>query len=102
MEIAADGGEVPELTVQAVEQGIPIPRDGSLFGWACQDMVTTLIVVYASYRPESPVPVWSVMPLVGTPELQWPPFERRAVFRELVLEGLLGGEHCSAWWPDRG
>jgi hypothetical protein len=80
VEIAADSGEVPELVADVVERGIPIPRDGSLFGWAYQEIVTGLIVIYASYRPESPVPVWSVMPLVGTPELQWPPFSGERFF----------------------
>jgi len=80
VEIAADGGEVPELVANVVEQGIPVPRDGSLFGWAYQEIVTALIVIYASYRPDSPVPVWSVMPLVGTPESQWPPFSIERFF----------------------
>ena len=40
MEMAADGGEVPEPTANAVEQGIPLPRDGLLFGWAREEMVT--------------------------------------------------------------
>src|SRR5438477_1566397 len=46
VEVAADGGEVPDLVATGVEQGIPTPRDGSLFGWAYQEIVTALIVVY--------------------------------------------------------
>jgi len=80
VEIAADGGEVPEAVANVIEQGIPIPRDGLLFGWAYQEIVTALIMVYASYRPDSPLPAWSVMPLVGTPESQWPPFSIERYF----------------------
>jgi hypothetical protein len=80
VEIAADGGEVPEAVANVIEQGIPIPRDGLLFGWAYQEIVTALIMVYASYRPDSPLPAWSVMPLLGTPESQWPPFSIERYF----------------------
>ena len=111
VEIAADGGEVPELVANVVEQGIPIPRDGSLFGWACQEVVTALIVVYASYRPESPVPVWSVMPLVGTPESQWPPFSIERFFGRwfwkdhqagniVRLDGLISASSGIVFWLD--
>ena len=91
VEIAADGGEVPELVANVVEQGIPVPRDGSLFGWAYQEIVTALIVIYASYRPDSPVPVWSVMPLVGTPESQWPPFSIERFFGRWFWKDLQAG-----------
>jgi hypothetical protein len=111
VEIAADSDEVPDLTANAVEQGIPIPRDGSLFGWAYQEIVTALIVVYASYRPESPVPVWSVMPLVGTPELQWPPFSGERYFGRwfwkdyqagniVQLDGLIAAHPGVVFWLD--
>jgi hypothetical protein len=109
--ISADGGEVPEQVANVVEQGIPIPRDGSLFGWACQEVVTALIVVYASYRPDSPVPVWSVMPLVGTPESQWPPFSIERFFGHwfwkdhragniVRLDGLIPANPGIAFWLD--
>jgi hypothetical protein len=111
VEIAADGDDVPELVANVVEQGIPIPRDGSLFGWVCQEAVTALIVVYASYRPESPVPVWSVMPLVGTPESQWPPFSIERFFGRwfwkdhqagniVRLDGLISANPGIVFWLD--
>jgi len=96
VEIAADGGEVPELVANVVEQGIPVPRDGSLFGWAYQEIVTALIVIYASYRPDSPVPVWSVMPLVGTPESQWPPFSIERFFGRWFWKDLQAGNIVGA------
>lgn len=111
VEIAADGGEVPELVANVVEQGIPVPRDGSLFGWAYQEIVTALIVIYASYRPDSPVPVWSVMPLVGTPESQWPPFSIEQFFGRwfwkdyqagniVQLDGLIAASPGIVFWLD--
>jgi hypothetical protein len=111
VEIAADGGEVPERVATVVEQGIPIPRDGSLFGWADQEIVTALIMVYASYRPDSPVPAWSVMPLVGMPELRWPPFSGEGFFGRwfwkdyragniVLLDGLVAASPGIVFWLD--
>jgi hypothetical protein len=111
VEIAADGGEVPELVANVVEQGIPIPCDGSLFGWVYQEIVTALIVVHASARPDSPVPVWSVMPLVGTPESQWPPFSGERSFGRwfwkdhqagnlVQLDGLIAANPGIVFWLD--
>jgi hypothetical protein len=111
VEIAADGGEVPELVATVVEQGIPIPRDGSLFGWADQEIVTALIVIYASYRPDSPVPAWSVMPLVGMPDLRWPPFSGEGSFGRwfwkdyragniVLLDGLIAANPGIVFWLD--
>jgi hypothetical protein len=111
VEIAADGGEVPEVVANVVEQGIPIPRDGSLFGWAYQEAVTALIVIHASYRPDVPVPVWSVMPLVGMPELQCPPFSGEGFFGRwfwkdhqagniVQLDGLIAANPGIVFWLD--
>jgi len=80
VEIAADSDKVSDLAVDVVTRGVPLPRDGSLFGWTCQEMVTALIVVYTRYAPDRPTPTWSVMPLVGTPETQWPPFTHERLF----------------------
>jgi hypothetical protein len=78
--IESDGGDVPDLAASAVMRGVPIPRHGSLFGWICGEPVTALIVVYASYTPDRPVPTWSVMPLAETAEAQWPPFTDEHLF----------------------
>ena len=80
VEIAPDGGEVPDLAADVVTRGVPIPRDGSLFGWTRGEPVSALIVVYTRYAPDRPTPTWSVMPLVGTPETQWPPFTHEYLF----------------------
>jgi hypothetical protein len=79
--IESGGADVPALAATAVLRGVPIPEDGSLLGWIDGGLVTALIVVYGAVAPDRPVPSWSVMPLAGTPETQWPPF---------TDEGLLG------------
>jgi hypothetical protein len=72
--IEADGGAVPDGVVSAVSRGVPFPRHGSLFGWKCGDDVTALVAVYAKYTPAYPEPSWTVLPLAGTQDAQWPPF----------------------------
>lgn len=74
-EIEADGSaNIPDVVGQVVTIGVPLPRHGSIFGWSRGDDVTALVAVYAKYTSRSPEPSWTVMPLVGIPEAQWPPF----------------------------
>jgi hypothetical protein len=70
----------PDATLEAVTCGVPIPRDGSIFGWTHRDNITALIAIYTKYTPESPIPSWTVMPLAGIPEAQWPPFVNERFF----------------------
>jgi hypothetical protein len=111
VEIAADGGEVPDLAADAVTRGVPIPRDGAMFGWACQEIVTSLIVITARYTPDSPVPAWSVMPPAGMPEAQWPPFTGERLFGPwfwehyragnlIYLGGLIAANPGTVFWAD--
>lgn len=72
--IDANDSRFPDTAVRAVRCGIPIPRDGSLFGCKAGGAITAMITVYAGDSPESLQPSWAVMPLVGVPEVQWPPF----------------------------
>jgi hypothetical protein len=74
------GGDVPDPAVNAVLRGVPLPQDGSLFGWIHGELVTPLIVVYTRYTPDRPTPTWSVLPLAGTPESDWPPFAGERLF----------------------
>ncbi len=79
--IEADGtADIPAAAVNAVAQGVPIPRDGSLLGWVLEDTIAALVVVYAEYTTENPEPSWAVMPLAGIPEAQWPPFTGDPLF----------------------
>jgi hypothetical protein len=110
--IQADvGAAVPDVFVSAVTRGIPIPRDGSLFGWKHGDAVTALIAVYAEYEPLSPDPCWSVMPLVGSPEAQWPPFtgepligncfwELHQAGKVVSVESLIAATSDTVFWAD--
>jgi hypothetical protein len=91
-EVAADSHPpVSEGLANALLHGIPVPRDGSLFGWIHDDAVCALVTVYAD-ESESPVPSWSVMPLVGTAEWQWPPFTDERLFGGWFWKHYAAGE----------
>lgn len=77
---------------RAICSGVPIPRDGSLFGWAPGDVVIALIIVYAEYAPDSPEPSWTIMPLAGTAESQWPPFVGERLFGHWFWELYQAGD----------
>ena len=54
MNIEADGdAALPHVAVSVVTRGVPIPRDGSLFGWRYGDTVTALVPVYTTSTPAS-------------------------------------------------
>ena len=92
---AGDSGALPSMAVKAVSQGVPIPRDGSLFGWVSGGVITSLIVIYAEYTPTYPEPGWAVMPLVGTSEAQWPPFTGQRLFGHWSWEQYQAGSIIS-------
>jgi hypothetical protein len=111
VKIAADGGEVPGVAADAVTRGVPIPQDGAMFGGMHQETVTALLVVYARYTPDWPVPAWSVMPLVGIPKAQWAPFARERFFGTwfwghysagniIDLNGLIAANPDTVFWAD--
>ena len=89
--IEDNAAEVPDVVTNTVTRGIPIPRDGSLFGWIHGAPVTGLIVVYARQTTHRPVPSWSVMPLVGAPEAEWPPFTDERLFGPWFWEHYRAG-----------
>ena len=91
-QIAASGSPaVPDVALNAVTQGVPIPLHGSLFGWICDADVTALVAVYAEYTPTRPKPSWAVMPLVGVEEAKWPPFTGERVFGHWFWEHYRAG-----------
>lgn len=91
-EISADGDPpVSNTLANALTHGVPIPRDGSLFGWLHGDAVTALVVVYAS-ESEDLVPSWAIMPLAGAPEWQWPPFSEERLFGSWFWKSYRAGE----------
>jgi hypothetical protein len=112
VDIEADGmTAVSDAVVNAVAHGVPIPRDGSLFGWTCAESVTTLIAVYTTYAAATPQPIWSAMPLAGTPETQWAPFTDEHFFgdwfweyyrarRIILLDDLVAGTPGTVYWVD--
>lgn len=112
VDIEVDSGTaVPDVAVNAVTHGVPLPRHGSLFGWRSGNAVTALVAVYSKYTPECPEPCWVVMPLAGTPEAQWPPFTGEHLFgywfwehyrgRSIVsLSGLIAGTPDTVFWAE--
>lgn len=108
---ADDGAAVPDVIANAVTNGVPIPRDGSLFGWRSGDTVTALVPVYTTFKPASPDPFWVVMPRAGIPEAQWPPFADECLFghwfweyfqvgRTISVGDLIAGTRDTVFWAD--
>lgn len=99
-EITTDSdGEIPDPVRDAVRQGVPIPRDGSLFGWGDTAAITALVAVEAVYSPASPWPTWTVMPRAGIPEAGWPPFTREPMFGHWFWEHYRAGNIVSLSGP---
>jgi hypothetical protein len=109
--IEEGGGAYPEVVVNAVTRGVPIPRHGSLFGWRTGDVITALIAIYVDYVPSSPQPSWAVMPLVGVSEAQWPPFTDEPFFGQwfwehyragsvVSLDSLIAGVPGTVFWAE--
>jgi hypothetical protein len=68
------------MTLNVVTCGVPMPRHGSLLGWARGTDITALVAFYATYSPMSPDPYWAVMPLADIPQSSWPPFAGEPFF----------------------
>ena len=89
----------------------PDSTDGSLFGWRCGDTITALIAFYAEYAAASLPPSWTLMPLAGAPEAQWPPFTGEQLFGNwawehyrvgniVLLDDLIAGTADTVFWAD--
>jgi hypothetical protein len=88
---ADDNPPVSNALANVLAYGVPIPQDGSLFGWIHADAVTALVIIYAD-ESESPVPSWAIMPLAGTCEWQWPPFTGERFFGSWFWKHYWAGE----------
>jgi hypothetical protein len=75
--------------------GVPLPRHGSLFGWSDGDAFTALIPAYTDATATSALPSWSVMPLAGIAETQWPPFVDERYFGAWFWDDLRAGRLVS-------
>jgi hypothetical protein len=112
VDIQADGDTIiPQVAADAVAQGVPIPQDGSLFGWKHRDTITALVVVYTEYTLASAQPSWAVMPLAGAPEELWPPFTNERFLGHwfweyhragsiIFLADLVAGMPDTVYWVD--
>lgn len=77
---ARSGADVSVALENVVTNGVPVPQNGSLFGWKSRDVVTSLITIHVKYTPAHPEPSWSLMLLADVPEALWPPFAREPLF----------------------
>jgi hypothetical protein len=109
--IRTDSHDVADLAVAAVMRGVPMPRDGSMFGWTCGGTVAALVLVHTSYTPQSPVPTWSAMSLADGFETQWPPFIGESSFgpwfwdhyragKLISIGGLVAANPGCVFWVD--
>lgn len=98
LEIQPGGATASEVAVNAVTRGVPLPRDGSVFGWRSGQDITALITITVRYSPEHPEPSWAVMPLADLPDTQWPPFSGRRVLGRWFWEYHQAGTIA---WMDR-
>lgn len=88
---ADDNPPVSDTLANVLTYSVPIPQDGSLFGWIHGEVVAALVVVYAD-ESESPVPSWAIMPLSDAPEWQWPPFIDERFFGSWFWKNYRAGE----------
>ena len=87
------GDEVPDREVPGILAGaVPLPRDGSMFGWLDRGEVTATMVIYTEHSPEHPVPGWAVSPLEGRPEKEWPPFTGLTLARSRFWDHYRAGQ----------
>ena len=110
VDIEANGGApIPDVVVNVVTCGVPLPRHGSIFGWTERDAITALVVIYTEYDPARPLPRWTVMPRAGIPEPRWPPFMGKPLFGQwfwehyraggiVPLDGLIADSPDTVYW----
>jgi hypothetical protein len=110
VDIDADGRTaVPDVLASAVTRGVPLPRHGSVFGWTGADVITSIVVIYTDPAPERPLPRWTVMPLAGIVENEWPPFTGRHFFGSwfwehydsgslVLLDGVIAEHPGTVFW----
>jgi hypothetical protein len=112
LDIEAGGlARAPDGLAKALTDGVPLPRHGSMFGWADHASYGALVVIYTEYAPERPLPRWTVMPLADLPEAQWPPFTGRRFFGQwfwdcyhagsiVSLDGPIAAAPGTVYWVD--
>jgi hypothetical protein len=111
VDIGPGDDAVPSEYAAVLTDGIPVPRDGSLFGWVHGDAVNALIGIQAEYTPTTPVPSWTAMPLADSPAAEWPPFTRDHLLGSwfwkyhrtgpiVSLDGLIADTSGLVFWVD--
>ena len=78
--------DLPEHLKIAVADGVPLPRNGALLGWAPARIITAVMVSHVEYSEDHPEPTWAAMPAADAPSEAWPPFTGENVGRRLWEE----------------
>jgi hypothetical protein len=89
---ADTGPGVPDMFVNAVRSGVPIPADGSLFGSRRTGFITALLAIYSAHDPGYTEPCWSVLPHADIPEPQWPAIPQDRFFAHWFWERYRAGD----------
>ena len=86
-------GEPPMTgdAASALAAAVPLPRDGSFFGYQSGGDITVTMTIYTEYSPETPVPGWAVAPREGIPNLSWPPFYDKTLARSSFWDHYRNG-----------
>lgn len=70
-------------------RAVPLPRDGSLFGWVSSGTVTGLVAIYVRADEHYRVPSWASLPLAAASKDSWPP--SGCLFGSWFWDGLASG-----------
>lgn len=63
--------DIPAPYREALTAGVPLPRDGSLFGWIADGEITAAIAIRSWQHLDEPTSIVSLR--TDAPESQWPP-----------------------------
>lgn len=88
---AAGRAAVPDVIVKAVAHGLPVPRDGSLFGWNDGSTIGALTAFYTKHTQYTPQPIFTSMPVTDCPEAKWPPYADEPLFGRWFWDGYRAG-----------
>jgi len=92
IEIEPGTATIPGEFEDVLLSGVPLPEDGSLFGWVDGGVVTVLVPIYTQYTPETPEPSWAAMPLAEASSSQWPPFTGENLFGGWFWDYIASGQ----------
>ena len=91
IEIEPGTAAIPGEFEDVLHDGIPLPRDGSMFGYMDGGIITTLLVSWTTPGGDCPDPHYMAMPLAGMAEEEWAPFTGNALLSSWFWDYLRDG-----------